>query len=65
MPKMKTNKSLKKRIKVTAKGKVKAHRSGHSHLLGGKSRKRLRRLRQTHILSGGKAKEIKIRLVQA
>ena len=62
MPKTKTSKSLTKRIKVTATGKVKARRCGHGHLLSGKSAKQRRHLRGTTILSGGKTKRIKERL---
>lgn len=46
MPKLKTHKGLKKRIKVTAKGKVMRQRAGKSHLLSGKSGKRRQHLRK-------------------
>ncbi len=46
MPKMKTHKGLKKRVRVTANGKVLAHHPGGSHLQSGKSAKRRRRLRR-------------------
>ncbi len=52
MPKVKTKKSLSKRIKTTAKGKVIRRRAGKSHLLSGKSQKRKRRLRKPALLSG-------------
>ena len=42
MPKQKTHKGLLKRIKVTARGKVKHRRSGGGHLMSGKSPKRRR-----------------------
>ncbi len=46
MPKLKTRKSLAKRIKVTKKGKLKRSHAGRGHILTKKSRKRKRRLRQ-------------------
>lgn len=42
--KLKTHKGLKKRIKVTGKGKILHWRAGKSHLLSKKSQKRKRRL---------------------
>ncbi len=53
MPKMKTNKSVAKRIKVTARGKMLRHKAGASHLKSRKSPKRLRRMRQATTLSKG------------
>lgn len=49
--KMKTHKGLAKRVKVTARGKVKVRRPGTSHLLSGKSGKRLRKLRHPLVIS--------------
>jgi large subunit ribosomal protein L35 len=46
MPKTKTNKALRKRVKVTARGKIRRHRVGAGHLKSSKSPRRLRRLRQ-------------------
>ena len=46
MPKMKTKKSLKRRIKVTATGKLLHYREGRRHLMSGKSAKRRRKLRK-------------------
>ena len=51
MPKMKTHKGLKKRVKVTASGKVMAHKSFKGHLMTGKSAKRRRRLDKTMIVT--------------
>jgi large subunit ribosomal protein L35 len=51
MPKMKTHKGLKKRVRVTARGKVKYRASNAGHLLSGKSGNRRRRLRKPHILN--------------
>jgi len=52
MPKMKTHKGIKKRVKVTARGKIKYYRSGSRHLMAGKSAKRKRRLKRPGILEG-------------
>lgn len=46
MPKQKTHKGLNKRVKVTARRKVKRRMSFSGHLLSGKSGGRLRRLRR-------------------
>jgi len=46
MPKMKTNKSVAKRFKVTGKGKVRRGQAFKSHILTKKSRDRKRRLRK-------------------
>lgn len=46
MPKLKTHKGLKKRIKVGAKGKIKRQRAGKGHLLSGKSGRRKQHLRK-------------------
>jgi len=51
MPKLKTRKSVSKRIKMTKRGKFKRYRAGTSHLLGHKSRKRKRRLRKSALIS--------------
>ncbi|MEO0226142.1 MAG: 50S ribosomal protein L35 [candidate division WOR-3 bacterium] len=47
MPKLKTKRTLMKRVKLTKSGKILARRSGKGHLLTGKSQKRKRRLRKT------------------
>jgi large subunit ribosomal protein L35 len=46
MPKPKTNKGVKKRVKVTKNGKVLLNRAGKGHLLSKKSAKRRRKLRK-------------------
>jgi large subunit ribosomal protein L35 len=51
MPKMKTHKGMKKRFKVSAKGKVQHKRCGSSHLMSHKSGKRVRRLRKKSTLN--------------
>jgi len=50
MPKQKTKKSVAKRFKKTATGKLVRYRAGHSHLLTGKSAKRKRRLRRPAVV---------------
>lgn len=44
MPKCKTNKSLKKRFKLTGSGKLLRRQQGRSHILTKKSSKRKRKL---------------------
>ncbi|OGW83941.1 MAG: 50S ribosomal protein L35 [Omnitrophica bacterium RIFCSPHIGHO2_02_FULL_51_18] len=53
MPKLKTNKSVRKRIRVTKHGKFKKSRAGKRHLLGYKPRKRKRSLRKRDLVSSG------------
>jgi len=62
MPKMKTHKATKKRIRVTAKGKIKRKKSGLRHLAGSKSAKQKRRLRRSTV-QGGKPAVNLLRLV--
>ena len=50
MPKLKTNRSAAKRFRFTKSGKVKKYNAGRRHILGKKSRKRKRYLRQTGYL---------------
>ncbi len=57
MPKQKTNKSVKKRMKVTASGKIKRRKVNKRHLLSGRSTKRKRQLRQAEIETGKIAKK--------
>ena len=51
MPKMKTVKGVKKRIKVTGTGKLIGFRAGRRHLLGTKPAKIKRKLRRSRALS--------------
>ena len=46
MPKLKTNKSAKKRFRLTKTGKLKRGRPGRRHLLSVKTTKRKRHLRR-------------------
>jgi large subunit ribosomal protein L35 len=51
MPKMKTNRGAAKRLKRTAKGRLKRFKANHSHILTKKDRKRKRRLRTADLVS--------------
>jgi large subunit ribosomal protein L35 len=50
MPKLKVKGSVKKRLKLTASGRIKRARANHSHILTKKSSKRKRRLRTTTLV---------------
>jgi large subunit ribosomal protein L35 len=64
MPKMKTNKSVAKRFKVTGKGKVKRSQAFKSHILTKKTAKRKRNLRKSAIAAKGDAKRMKRMLLK-
>ena len=51
MPKLKTVKGVKERLKVTGGGRLIGFRSGRRHLLSGKRAKTKRHLRRRHVLS--------------
>jgi large subunit ribosomal protein L35 len=59
MPKMKTHRGLAKRIKVTAKGKIKRAKAYHSHLLSSKSPKEKRRLSKADTVHSADLKRLK------
>jgi large subunit ribosomal protein L35 len=59
MPKQKTHKGLTKRVKVTARGKIKARKSYSGHLMSSKTAKRRRRLSKAFILRGATVGRIK------
>ncbi|MCE9616312.1 MAG: 50S ribosomal protein L35 [Lentisphaerae bacterium] len=59
MPKMKTKKAAVKRLKLTARGKVKFKRAGTGHLMSSKSAKRRRNLRGTGVLSRPEEKRMR------
>ena len=59
MPKLKTNKGVAKRFKVTKKGKIKRHHAGHSHILTKKGKKRKRRLRSATLVDSVDVKRLK------
>ncbi len=50
MPKMKTNKSVTKRFRVTGTGKLKRNQGNKRHLLSGRTSKRKRQLRRSVVL---------------
>jgi len=56
MPKMKTNKAVAKRIKITARGKMKRRAPGAGHLKSRKSNKQLRNFRKDRDLAPGFAR---------
>jgi large subunit ribosomal protein L35 len=62
VPKLKTHKGIKKRVKVTATGKVKFHKHNKGHLQSNKSGNRRRRLRGTTSITGPYAKKMVIML---
>jgi large subunit ribosomal protein L35 len=64
MPKMKTNKSVAKRFKVTGSGKVKRGQAFKSHILTKKTAKRKRNLRKSTIAAKGDAKRMKRMLLE-
>jgi len=59
MPKQKTHKGLKKRVKVTASGKVKRPKCNGSHLMSGTSGKKCREIGKSAMVTGTQAKKIK------
>jgi len=58
MPKMKTKSSVKKRFKVTSKGKVKAGFAFTSHMMMNKPKSMKRKARRTGTLSDPDAKTV-------
>ena len=59
MPKVKTNKSVAKRIKITGRGKLKRYRAGAGHLKSRKSPARIRRFRKETDVSPAFSKQAK------
>ena len=59
MPKMKSHKGMKKRVKITGGGKVTFKKAGTRHLLTDKSPKRKRNLRKDGGLIPAEAKMVK------
>ena len=59
MPKMKTHRGLAKRVKTTAKGKVKMAHGGKSHLLAHKEKDRKRKLRKSVVINKTLEKRVK------
>ena len=60
MPKQKTHKGLKKRVKVTASGKVKRNRTGAGHLMSSKNAKRRRRVSSSTMMDRTTTRTTKI-----
>jgi len=58
MPKLKTNRSAKKRLRITKSGKVKHFKAGRRHLLTHKSSKRKRRLGKAGFIAKGECASI-------
>lgn len=52
MPKMKSHKGMRKRLKITKRGKVLRRHPGKSHLMTGKTGKRRRHLRRAIVAKG-------------
>lgn len=59
MPKLKTHKGVKKRVKVSAKGKVIRSMAGKGHLLSGKTGRRKQRLKKKTGVSDAFNKKMK------
>lgn len=59
MPKMKTKKTLAKRVKVTGTGKIKRHHAYTSHFAANKTHKQKVQLRKATLMSKGDVKRIK------
>ena len=60
MPKLKTKKSIKKRVKITKTGKVLRHKPGARHYKAGKSGGRRRKLRGTDLVPNKQAQTFKV-----
>jgi large subunit ribosomal protein L35 len=58
MPKMKTHKGTKKRVKVTGKGKFVVKHSGKSHILTKKTKKRKNHLKKDMVVPEGAARKL-------
>ena len=65
MPKIKTHKGLKKRVRVTRKGKVVHKHPNAGHLMSGKTGNRRRNLRRAGIMKGALAERMKVALGKA
>ncbi|MBN1970618.1 MAG: 50S ribosomal protein L35 [Candidatus Delongbacteria bacterium] len=62
MPKVKTHRAARKRMKLTANGKVKKRSAFTSHLLSNRTSKTKRHLRKNTILATCEEKRIKLLL---
>ncbi|RLB45631.1 MAG: 50S ribosomal protein L35, partial [Deltaproteobacteria bacterium] len=59
MPKMKTNRAAAKRLRVSGSGRVRRAKAGKSHLMRGKSARRLRRLEKHDMVDKSDQKRMK------
>ncbi|AKB11325.1 50S ribosomal protein L35 [Mycoplasmopsis synoviae] len=62
MPKMKTKSALKKRVKVTATGKIKREQAFRSHLAQNKTKKQKRQSRKASFMKRSDFKRFKFML---
>nr|QCI09145.1 ribosomal protein L35 [Inkyuleea mariana] len=62
MYKLKTSRSINKRFKITALGKILRHKASRNHLLQKKTSKRKQKLRQINIVSKSDINNFKFRL---
>jgi large subunit ribosomal protein L35 len=60
MPKMKTKRAAKKRVKMTASGKLKRRSGWKRHKMEGKEPKRRKRLRKAGLISAADTPRIKV-----
>jgi len=58
MPKQKSKRALRKRVKLTGRGHLRRHRAYKSHILTKKHPKRKRHLRADGVVSGLEARKI-------
>ncbi|MSP23979.1 MAG: 50S ribosomal protein L35 [Myxococcales bacterium] len=63
--KVKTNRAAAKRFRLTGNGHVKRKKSGHSHGMGNKSRKRNNRLRKAGLVHADRERRVKMLLPYA
>jgi len=59
MPKIKTVKGVKWRVKVTGTGRLIARKAGRRHLLGSKRAKTKRQMRRVRVLSPADERKVK------
>ena len=62
MPKLKTVKGVKDRVKVTGTGKLVSYQAGRRHLLTGRPAKLKRQHRKQHVMSDHDARKIRLLL---
>jgi len=58
MPKLKSNRSIRRRFRVTKTGKLKHARANRRHLLSHRTTKRKRQLRRAAVVSEAQARSI-------